>query len=68
MARFGKIDAVHCEIWVKGKIRAWADYPSKPPKKWWEMKPPIEGMLVNKYSTPYLLEPEYSGLAIRQQH
>ncbi|MBN1521251.1 MAG: hypothetical protein JW928_01860 [Candidatus Aureabacteria bacterium] len=65
MAKYGKIISVHCEIWAQGKLRDVADIPSKPAKKWWEMKPPIKGQMVPKFYTPYSLDREYDGLAVK---
>ena len=65
MAKFGKIGAVHCELWAKGELRDVEDFPSKPAKKWWEMKPPVKGLLVPKFYTPFTLDGDYDGLPIK---
>ena len=65
LERYGKIESVHCEIWSKGKIRAMIDYPKRSPRKWWEKKAPIKGVLLTKFYTPFAYEGEYDGLAIK---
>jgi hypothetical protein len=67
MAKYGKVIAVHCEIWANGQLRDAADSPSKPAKKWWDVKPPVQGLLVSKFFTPFSMEGEYDGLAIKAQ-
>ncbi|MCK5706005.1 MAG: hypothetical protein KAI43_00010 [Candidatus Aureabacteria bacterium] len=67
LMRFGDIDAVHCEIWVKGKIRDMVDWPRKPQKKWWEMKAPMPGVLLTKFQTPFAYEGDYAALAIKAE-
>ena len=69
MAKYGgKIKSVHCELWAQGELRDVADFPSKPQKKWWEMKPSIKGVLFKRYFTPFALDAEYLGLAIKVEN
>ena len=65
LARYGKIEAVHCELWAKGAVRDKNDWPKKPGKKWWEMKAPVKGLLMNKLQTPFIVASKYLGLSIK---
>ena len=65
MSKYRKILSVHCEIWAEGKLRDVADIPKRPAKKWWEMKPPLKGLLISKFYTPFALNKEYDILPIK---
>jgi len=63
MKKYGnKIEAVHCEFWIGGKIFAVTDFPKKAKIKWWDKKPPKKGYLFSKYFTPFAIDAEYSVL------
>lgn len=67
LARYGKIEAVHCELWAKGAVRDKSNWPTKPGKKWWEMKAPVKGLLMNKLQTPFIIDSKYLGLSIKAE-
>lgn len=67
LARYGKIEAAYCELWAQGAVRDKIHWPKKPGKKWWEMKAPVKGLLMNKQQTPFIISSKYLGLMIKAE-
>ena len=65
LMRYGKILAVHMEIWNQGKLIDNTDWPSKQTEQWWNKHQVVEGAVVVKYLTPYAGDTRFQDAPVK---